>query len=78
MVNGPPINTDLGLVRIVANTNPARNCNPAATAGAAHQLAPAAQRCYSIWMVTTIKGVTNSGGPEQFGGMRVLALQAGP
>ena len=80
VVSGPPINIDLGLVRVVANTNQAPNCNPADPACAAQQKQPAgdAPRYYSIWVVTTTKVVSNSGGPEQFGGARVLALQAGP
>ena len=39
VVDGPPLNIDLGLVRLVANTNQTPNCNPADPACAAFQLA---------------------------------------
>jgi len=79
VVNGPSINLNVGLVRIVASTNQAPNCNPQDAACAALLRAGGAgPRYYSIWVVTTNKVVTSSGGPEQFGGTRVLALPAGP
>jgi hypothetical protein len=80
VVTGLSINIDLGLVRIMATTNQAPKCNPADAACAAQQphLAVAAPRYYSLWVESTHKVVTNSGGPEQFGGARVLAVQAGP
>jgi hypothetical protein len=79
VVAGPTLNIDLGQVRIVASTNQAPNCNPADPACAAQQpLAGGAPRFYSLWVVTSQKVVTSSGGPEQFGGTRVWALQAGP
>jgi len=78
-VNGPSLNIDLGSVRVVANTNPAPDCNPAQPACAAQQLHPAdGPHYYSIWVVTTQKVVTTSASPAQFGGARVFALQAGP
>jgi hypothetical protein len=78
VVTGLSINIDLGLVRIMATTHQAPKCNPADAACAAQQLQPAAPRYYSLWVVSTHKVVANSGGPEQFGGARVLAVQAGP
>src|SRR5260221_13397921 len=80
VVNGPPINVDFGLVRIVASTNQAPNCNPADPACASLQLHPngAMPRYYGIWVVTKQKVVTSSGGAEHVGGARVIAVQAGP
>ncbi len=80
VVAGPNLNIDLGLVRLVANTNQAPNCNPADPACAAPGLHPAglSPRYYSVWVVTTQKMVAPSGGPEQYGGVRVLAVQSGP
>ena len=79
VVDGPPLNINLGLVRIVANTNQAPNCNPADPTCAAFQLHPiGGPRYYSLWVVTTSKVVTSSSSPESFGGTRVLAVPAGP
>jgi hypothetical protein len=80
VVLGPNLNIDLGLVRLVASTNPAPDCNPADPVCAAQRLRAdsPAPRFYSVWVVTKQKVVTPSGGPEQYGGVRVLAVQSGP
>ena len=78
VVLGPTVDLDLGLVRVMAGTNQAPNCNPADPVCAAQRLHPTGgPRYYSLWVVTTSK-VVASGGPEQYGGSQVFALQAGP
>ena len=79
VVLGPAVDLDLGPVRVVTGTNQAPNCNPADPICAAQRLPPAGgPRYYSLWVVTKTKTVTASGGPEQYGGSQVFAIQAGP
>ena len=80
VVLGPTLNIDLGPVRLVASTNQAPACNPADLACAPQRLRADSlvPRFYSVWVVTKQKVVTPSGGPEQFGGVRVFAVQSGP
>ena len=79
VVQGPAVDLDLGPVRVVTGTNQAPNCNPADPICAAQRLPPTGgPRYYSLWVVTKTKTVTASGGPEQYGGSQVFAIQAGP
>ena len=79
VVPGPTVDLDLGLVRVVAGTNQAPNCNPADPVCAAQRLHPTdGPRYYSLWVVTPQKTVAASGGPEQYGGSQVFAIPAGP
>jgi len=79
VVQGPVVDLDLGPVRLVTGTNQVPNCNPADPACAAQRLHPTGgPRYYSLWVVTKAKVVAVSGAPEQFGGSRVFAIQAGP
>jgi hypothetical protein len=79
VVPGPALNLQLGFVNIVAVTNEYPDCNPSA-AGCVAASTPrgALPRYYIVWVVTPHKVAGTGSTQEQYGGARLLTIQAGP